>query len=212
MPKKITSRFPNHKWYCVVCHECLSDQIGFNDNKFTWTCTHCKYRNSISKDNLREPYAYLINPTPKNRFLYFFIGFLSSIYSFIYRTEFYILLTAIIAIGLHRTNMDHLSLGMISPRGIEDYFCIALYTSGIAVIILLLIYALFKMIIGRPDTKKHFIRETLYFIRDNLLYPIKLIKSLMNKTTFVDKILSIVELLFLIGSIGFLVYGYLHLL
>ena len=212
MPKKITSRFPNHKWYCVVCHECLSDQIGFNDNKFTWICTHCKYKNSISKDNLREPYAYLIDPTPKNRFINFFIGFFSSIYSLLFRLEFYILFTAIIAIVLNRTDLDHLSLGMISPIGLEDYFCIILYTSGIAVIILLLLYALWKMIIGRPDTKKHFIRETLFFIRDNLLYPVKLVKSLLKKTTFMDKMISIVELIILIGTIGFLVFGYIHLL
>ena len=33
MAKKITPRFPDYKWYCVACHECLSDQPGFNDNK-----------------------------------------------------------------------------------------------------------------------------------------------------------------------------------
>lgn len=56
MAKKMVSRFPDYVWYCVDCHECLSDQDGFNDNKFTWKCTHCNYKNSISKDNLRKPY------------------------------------------------------------------------------------------------------------------------------------------------------------
>lgn len=56
MPTKIMSRFPKYDWYCVHCHEKLNNQAEFNDNKFTWKCTNCSYKNSISKDNLRKPY------------------------------------------------------------------------------------------------------------------------------------------------------------
>ena len=80
MLKKMTPRFPDYNWYCVVCHECLSDQAGFNDNKFTWTCTHCKYRNSISKDNLRKPYAYLKDQSITNRFIALYYG-LDNVYT-----------------------------------------------------------------------------------------------------------------------------------
>ncbi len=207
MAKKITPRFPDYKWYCVACHECLSDQPGFNDNKFTWKCTHCNYKNSISKDNLRKPYAFLIDPSPKNKFVNFFVGIIRSTYGFLFRTMVCFLIAAIIAVGVHRTSISHLSLGIISPRGIEDYFCAALYLSGIIIVILLVLYALVKKFIGRPDTKKHFLRETLFFVRDNLLYPFKVIKSLFSKTTFVDTLLSILALLLFVGTILVLIYG-----
>ena len=212
MAKEKTPRFPDYKWYCVSCHECISDQVGFDDNKFTWKCTHCNYKNSISKDNLRKPYAFLIDQSPKNRFVNFFVGVIRSTYGFLFRTAFCFLLTAIIAVGLHRTSVDHLSLGMISPRGPEDYFCAALYVSGFIVLVLLVLYALSKKLIGRPDTKKHFLRETIFFLRDNLLYPVKIIKSLFRKTTVIDTLFSIIALLILVGTIAFLAYGYLNLL
>jgi hypothetical protein len=212
MAKEKIPRFPDYKWYCVACHECLSDQIGFDDNKFTWKCTHCNYKNSISKDNLRKPYAFLIDQSPKNRFINFLVGILRSTYGFLFRTAFCFLLTALIAVSTHRTSVDHLSLGVISPRGMEDYFCAALYTSGIIVFVLLVLYAISKKLIGRPDTKKHFLRETFYFFRDNLLYPVKIIKSLFQKTTVMDTVFSIIALVMLVCTVAFLVYGYLKLL
>ncbi len=212
MARKISPRFPDYEWYCVACHECLSDQAGFNDNKFTWKCTNCNYKNSISKDNLRKPYAFLIDQSPKNRFVNFLVGIIRSIYGFLFRTAFYLLLTAVIAVSTHRTSLDHLALGMISPRGIEDFFCAALYVSPITVLILLAIHALSKKLIGRPNTKKHFLRETIYFFRDNLLYPVKIVKSLFQRTTVMDTVLSVIAVLVLIATIGLLAYGYLVLL
>ena len=212
MAKEKTPRFPDYEWYCVSCHECLSAQAGFDDNKFIWKCTNCNYKNSISKDNLRKPYAFLVNPSPKNKFVNFIAGVIRSTYGFLFRTAFCFLITAIIAVGLHRTSVDHLSLGMISPRGPEDYFCAALYVSGPTVIVLLVLYALSKKLIGRPDTKKHFLRETIYFFRDNLLYPVKIIKSLFRKTTVIDKLFTIFALLIMAGTIAFLAYGYSNLL
>lgn len=58
MAQRMTPRFSDYDWYCVHCKENLNNQSGFNDNKFTWKCTNCNYKNSISKDNLRKPYAY----------------------------------------------------------------------------------------------------------------------------------------------------------
>ena len=212
MARKMSPRFPDYKWYCVACHECISDQVGFNDNKFTWKCTHCNYKNSISKDNLRKPYAFLINQSPKNRFINFLIGIIRSTYGFLFRTASYLLLTAVIAVSTQRTSLDHLALGMISPRDIDDYFCAALYVSAITILLQLAIYALSKKLVGRPDTKKHFLRETIYFLRDNLLYPVKIFKSLFRRTTFMDTVLSVISVLVLIATIGFLVYGYIDLL
>lgn len=212
MAKKMTPRFPEYKWYCVACHECLSDQSGFDDNKFTWKCTHCSYKNSISKDNLRKPYAFLIDQSPKNKFINFCVGILRTTYGFLFRTAFCFLLAAIIVVSTHWASLEHLSLGMISPRGLEDYFCAALYVSGIITVALLVLYAASKKIICRPDTKKHFLRETVYFCRDNFLYPVKIIKSLFRRTTVVDTVFSILALLILIGTIVFLAYGCLRLI
>lgn len=131
-------------------------------------------------------------------------------YGFLFRTAFYLLLTAVIAVSTQRSSLDYLALGMISPRGIEDYFCAALYVSAITVLIQLAIYALSKKLVGRPDTKKHFLRETFYFLRDNLLYPVKIVKSLFRRTTVMDMVLSFIAVLVLIATIGFLAYGYLY--
>ena len=210
MSKKIGPRFPEYNWYCVACHECLSDQAGFNDNKFTWKCTHCNYKNSISKDNLRKPYAYLKDQSMTNRVAAFFVGVVRSIFGFLFRAALYCVIAELIVLGTHKTSIDHLSLGAISPRSIEDYFCVALYVSGPVVLALLVLYALSRRFIGRPDTKKHFIRETRFFIRDNLLYPVKTIKSFFKKTTIVDKLISIIALILLIATIALLVYGCMH--
>lgn len=207
MAKRMVSRFPDYVWYCVACHECLSDQDGFDDNKFTWKCTHCNYKNSISKDNLRRPYAYLKDQSITNRFIAFFMGIIRSIFGFLFRAAFLCTAAELIVLCTHKTSIDHLSLGIISPRGIEDYFCSALYVSGFATLLLLVLYALSKRLVGRPDTKKHFIRETFLFIRDNLLYPLKTIKSLFKKTTVLDTILSVIGLLLCIATFAVVAYG-----
>ena len=207
MAKKISSRFPAYEWYCVHCHENLNYQSGFDDNKFTWKCTNCNYKNSISKDNLRKPYAYLKDPTPANKFVSFLQGVIRSIYSLISRTALYFLAAFVIVVGLKKTTVDHLSLGLVNPHYAEDYFCGALYMAGLIFLVTLVMYAIIKRFVGRPDSKKHFIRETFYFLRDNILYPIKTIKSLFKKTTIIDTLLSIVSLLILIATIVLLVYG-----
>ena len=210
MATKITPRFPEYYWHCASCKEILNYQYGFDDNKFTWKCTECGYKNSISKDNLRKPYVSLRDTSIKNRFLRFIIGALGSIYGLIFRTALYFMIAAIIVIALHITTIDHLSLGIISPRGIEDYFCGALYRSWVVVIVQLVLYALAKRLFGRPDIKKHFLRETAYFLRDTLLYPIKLIKSLFDKSKILEKIPSVFSLLVIAATIIVLVYGCLY--
>lgn len=45
-------RFPDVDWYCDRCGEHLNYQSGFDDHKYTWKCTYCGYKNSISKDNI----------------------------------------------------------------------------------------------------------------------------------------------------------------
>lgn len=108
-----------------------------------------------------------------NRFVAFFVGIVRSIFGFLFRAALYCVIAELIILGTHKTSIDHLSLGAISPRSIEDYFCVALYVSGPVILALLVLYALSRRLIGRPDTKKHFIIETRFFIRDNLLYPVK---------------------------------------
>lgn len=206
MAKKI-ERFLDYEWYCVHCHEKLNDQAGFDDNKFTWKCTKCSYKNSISKDNLRKPYAYLKDPTPSNKFVGFLQGIIRAIYSLISRTALYFLIAFAIVVGLKKTTIDHLSLGLINPHYAEDYFCGALYLAGAIFLITLVIYAIAKRLVGRPDSKKHFISETICFLRDNILYPFKTVKSLFQKTTVIDTILSIVSLLIFLSTIVLLVYG-----
>ena len=46
-------RFPGVDWYCDGCSEHLNAQIGFDDHKYTWRCTSCGYKSSISKANIR---------------------------------------------------------------------------------------------------------------------------------------------------------------
>lgn len=48
------SRFPDVDWYCDRCNAHLSYQLGFDDNKYTWKCTECQHKNSISRDNIYE--------------------------------------------------------------------------------------------------------------------------------------------------------------
>lgn len=210
MAKRIIPRFPEYEWYCASCKENLNNQAGFNDNKFTWVCKNCSYKNSISKDNLRKPYACLKDTSIKNRFLRFIIGTWGTIYGLIFRTALYCTFAAVAVVALHQTTIEHLSLGIISPRDFEDYFCVVLSFSWIVVLVQLLLYALSKRIFGRPDIKKHFIRETLYFLRDTLLYPLKLIKSLFDKTTVISKVQSVLALFVMIMTIGVIVYGCLN--
>ena len=210
MAKKMEPRFPDYYWHCASCKEILNNQYGFDDNKFTWKCAICGYKNSISKDNLRKPYVSLKDTSIKNRFLSFIVGILGSAYGFIFRTALYCMIAAAVVVALHFTTVDHLSLGIISPRDVEDYFCGALYCSWIVVIAQLVLYALAKRMFGRPDIKKHFLRETAYFLRDTLLYPIKLVKSLFDKSKIWEKIPSFLSLLIVIMTIAALIYGCLH--
>ena len=47
-------RFPDVDWYCDYCGAYLNSQVGFDDHKYTWKCTECGGKNSISKDNIRK--------------------------------------------------------------------------------------------------------------------------------------------------------------
>ena len=50
----MSERFPNVVWWCDKCGACLSSQIHFDDRKYTWKCTECGYKNSISRDNIHD--------------------------------------------------------------------------------------------------------------------------------------------------------------
>lgn len=207
MAKETTPRFPDYEWYCIKCRENLNWQSGFDDNKRIWKCTNCGTKNSISKENLRKPFAVLKDPTPGRTFLSFLQGIVRAVYSFISRTALYFLIAMLIVVGTKKTTLDHLSLGLINPIYKEDFFCAALYISGGVFVVTLLIYALVKRFVGRPDSKKHFIRETLYSLRDNIFYPIEKIMSLFKKTSVIDTILSVISVLIFIATIALLVYG-----
>ena len=207
MAKDSSPRFPDYEWYCIKCRENLNWQSGFDDNKRVWKCTHCGTKNSISKDNLRKPFAILKDPTPGRTFLSFVQGIVRSIYGLISRTALYCFIAALIVVGTNKTTLDHLSLGLINPIYKEDFFCAALYLSGAVFICALLIYALVKRFVGRPDSKKHFIGETLRFLRDNIFYPIDKIRSLFKKTNAVDTIMSVISILIFLLTIALLVYG-----
>ncbi|KSU09355.1 Sec23/Sec24 zinc finger-containing protein [Lactococcus lactis] len=45
-------RFPDIDWWCDYCGAYLNEQIGFDDHKYTWKCTECGFKSSISKDNI----------------------------------------------------------------------------------------------------------------------------------------------------------------
>ena len=45
-------RFPGIDWYCDKCDAFLNSQPGFNDHKYTWICTNCGHKNSISRTNI----------------------------------------------------------------------------------------------------------------------------------------------------------------
>lgn len=48
----MSMRFPNVTWWCDACGANLNCQEGFDDHKYTWKCTECGYKNSISRDNI----------------------------------------------------------------------------------------------------------------------------------------------------------------
>lgn len=48
------ARFPDIDWYCDRCNAYLNDQPGFDDHKYTWKCTECGHKNSISSDDIYE--------------------------------------------------------------------------------------------------------------------------------------------------------------
>lgn len=64
-------RFPEIDWYCDHCGALLNNQKHFDDHKYTWKCTECGYKNSISWDNIQgeDPVAV--------KLLLYLIGFLS---------------------------------------------------------------------------------------------------------------------------------------
>lgn len=49
---KMSDRFPNIDWYCDRCNAYLNEQPGFDDHKYTWKCTECGHKNSISSDDI----------------------------------------------------------------------------------------------------------------------------------------------------------------
>ena len=208
MSKKKAPRFPEYDWYCARCKDCLSEQIGFDDNKFIWKCTRRGHKNSISKDNLIIPYAYLKDTSIHNVFLNFIVSIIRFVFGFISRTSLYFLIAAIILVyGLKVTSFEHLSWGLISPYAIDDFYNAALYCSGPILIICLVLFAVSKKLFGRPDVKRHFIRETFHFMRDSIFYPINILQSIFSRSLVVDKIRALTSLLILIATIAFLVYG-----
>lgn len=50
----MTERFPDIDWWCERCGTHLNSQNNFDDHKYTWKCTECSFKNSISKDNIYE--------------------------------------------------------------------------------------------------------------------------------------------------------------
>lgn len=50
----MSERFAGIDWWCDRCRSFLNDQSGFDDHKYTWKCTECGYKNSISRDNIFE--------------------------------------------------------------------------------------------------------------------------------------------------------------
>ena len=66
-------RFPGIDWYCDHCGALLNTQRCFDDHKYTWKCTSCGYKNSISWDNISRGDSAVM------KFLLHFIGFLSYI-------------------------------------------------------------------------------------------------------------------------------------
>ena len=118
------------------------------------------------------------------------------------------LIAAIILVyGLKVTSFEHLSWGLISPYAIDDFYNAALYCSGPILIICLVLFAVSKKLFGRPDVKRHFIRETFHFMRDSIFYPINILQSIFSRSLVVDKIRALTSLLILIATIAFLVYG-----
>lgn len=64
-------RFPGIDWYCDHCGALLNDQKHFDDHKYTWKCTECGFKNSISWDNIRS------GDSAAEKFWLYLIGFLS---------------------------------------------------------------------------------------------------------------------------------------
>ena len=60
----MSDRFPDVDWWCDRCNAHLNNQPGFDDHKYTWVCTECGYKNSISATNIYESEEdYLLNPS-----------------------------------------------------------------------------------------------------------------------------------------------------
>lgn len=50
----MSERFAGIDWWCDRCGANLNGQSGFDDHKYTWKCTECGFKNSISRDNIYE--------------------------------------------------------------------------------------------------------------------------------------------------------------
>ena len=50
----MSDRFPDVDWYCDRCNAYLNDQDGFDDHRYTWVCTECGHKNSISATNIYD--------------------------------------------------------------------------------------------------------------------------------------------------------------
>ena len=57
----MTERFADPDWWCDRCGAHLNSQNNFDDYKYTWKCTECGFKNSISKDNIYESHEEYYN-------------------------------------------------------------------------------------------------------------------------------------------------------
>ena len=64
-------RFPGIEWYCDNCGAHLNEQKHFNDHKYTWVCTECGYKSSISWNNINA------DDNKATKFLLHLLGFIS---------------------------------------------------------------------------------------------------------------------------------------
>lgn len=48
----MSDRFLGIDWFCDGCGAFLNIQPGFDDHKYTWKCTECGFKSSISRDNI----------------------------------------------------------------------------------------------------------------------------------------------------------------
>lgn len=59
-------RFAGIDWWCDRCGAYLNGQSGFNDHKYTWKCTECGFKSSISRDNIYASHEDALNQQDKD--------------------------------------------------------------------------------------------------------------------------------------------------